>query len=332
MLRTRPAGDRALAAVLVRRNWDFPRTIGCGALFSAGLLLPTIVSVAVYWWLGAIGAFWDADFGFMGTYLGRIPDHPRGAVFFATSNTTRVAVQIWPLALISLTVLLPVARRDLFTRAKAYPAMPVVVWRPGEILSVAVQMYFYMSHYALVLPPLCVLSAIAIGVYANCLARPQNVALATSLAVAFLVMGPAVTTIREVAAELTHPDVPREIAKLIASQRAPGDGAFVSNYEPLAGVNFLADAPLPTRYAFPPILTGSHETLIPVDAHAEVRRILDARPKFIVLNQSWRDDGETWNETSMGLIEADAADHYARQAAWKLPENKGPVGLFVRSD
>src|SRR3712207_7391028 len=57
----------------------FRSASGCGAAFAAGLLLPTAASIAFYWWMGALDAFWYANFGFMARYAteAEFNDHPQ---------------------------------------------------------------------------------------------------------------------------------------------------------------------------------------------------------------------------------------------------------------
>ncbi len=154
--------------------------------------------------------------------------------------------------------------------------------------------------------------------------------LATVLAVAFAAFGPVAVHARAVATALSRADVPREIAEIVAPELRPADRVFVPNYESI--IYFLADAALPTRFAFPVLLTGPHMSVSPVDPRAEVRRILDGRPKFIVFNTSWRDAPVPWDPESMALVERAVARGYAPRAAWTLAESMGTVVLFALRD
>lgn len=309
------------------------RVLGCGAFFAAGLLLPTAVSAAFYWWAGALAEFWDANFGFMRHYSG-FDDHPRGPLFYALRCTTLALLDFWPLAAAAAAaVLLPSCLgRRLLASGWRYPGALLLAWLAGEVLALVAQGKFYMYHFLPLLPPLAVLAALALRAHAEALARPGKAVAAMAVAVAFVAAGPVATHTRALAAVLSRPDVPREIAALIAAEGRPGDdGVFVANYEPV--IYFLAGAPLPTRFAFPVSLTGPHSSVIPTDARAELRRVLGERPRFVVLNTSWRDQqAGSWEPGMMAMVEEAVARDYTPRASWTLAEQMGTVRLFVRRD
>jgi 4-amino-4-deoxy-L-arabinose transferase-like glycosyltransferase len=322
-------GSIALLAVLLRR--EYARAFASGLAFAGGLLLPTAASIAFYWWVGELDEFLRANFGFMNIYAvnAEFGDHPRGPVFFAIRSFTLVFLEIWPLVVTAIAAFLPGCIGPLFDRCRAYFSAVVVVWAVGEMLAVTAQAKFYVYQFLPLLPPLAVLSAVAIRAHASRLALPQKAALATLLVVAFAAANPIVVHARAVAAALSRQDVPREIAKLIAPAMGRGDRVFVANYESI--IYFLADAPLPTRIAFPVLLVGPHTSVSPIDTHDEVRRILGEEPKFIVFNLSWRDMWMTWDPEMMALIEETLARDYAPGPTW-LAEQQGSIRLFTRRD
>jgi hypothetical protein len=294
-----------------------------------GLLLPTAASIGVYWWAGALETFWHANFGFAGHYV-EMEDHPRGVVFQAIRWSTIAALQIWPLAAAAAAAFLPGCLRALAARGRALEAAVLGAWLLGEVLALAVQRKFFDYDFLLLLPPASVLAAVALRHHVGRLAAPPMVARATALALGLMVLAPALHHGRAVAAALSREDVPRKIARLIAAEMRPGDQVYVVNHQPI--IYFLADAPLPTVHAFPINLLGPHRAVLGEDAAAENRRILDAAPRFIVMNTSWRDDPIEWHRPSMALIEETLARHYASRAAWVQAESKGTVHLFVRRD
>ncbi|MBD0275145.1 MAG: glycosyltransferase family 39 protein, partial [Acetobacteraceae bacterium] len=224
-------GGAALVALLLHeRQRGLARAAACGAAFAAGLLLPTAASMAWYWWMGLFDVFWYANFGFMARYAGEsgFQDHVRGALFYALRCVTLVVLDIWPLFAAAAAAFLPACLGHLFARGKAYAGALAVVWLAGEMLAVAVQMKFYMYHFLPLLPPLCLLSALAIRAHVDRLALPRKAALATVLAVAFAAFGPVAAHARAVAAALSRPDVPREVAKIVAQELRPGDRVFVA--------------------------------------------------------------------------------------------------------
>jgi len=325
-------GGVALVAVLAQGKGRLALAIACGAVFAAGLLLPTVASIAAYWWLGVLDAFWRANFGFMAQYATEagFQDHPRGPLFYALRCTTLVVLDIWPLVLAAAAAFLPACRGHLFGPGRSYRGTLLVAWLAGEMLAVTMQMKFYMYHFLPLLPPLCALAAIAVRAHASRLALPQKVGLVTVLAVAFITFGPIALHARAVAAALSRPDVPREIAKLVAAEMRPGDRIFIANSEPI--IYFLGNAPLPTRFAFPVLLTGPHMSVIPVDPRAEVRRILDEKPRFIVFNLSWRDAPVTWDAELMELVEWIVSRDYVPHSTWTLADSMGTVRLFALRD
>ena len=50
-------GGIALLAVLLRRGREAARAFAGGVVFAGGILLPTAVSIAAYWWLGELDEF-----------------------------------------------------------------------------------------------------------------------------------------------------------------------------------------------------------------------------------------------------------------------------------
>jgi 4-amino-4-deoxy-L-arabinose transferase-like glycosyltransferase len=318
-------GCIALLAVWQRFGGGITRALSASAMFFFALLLPTIASIGFYAWMGALNVFLDANFGFASRYV------VSRTVFTSIHDTTIVVKDAWPLLLTAAAVFLPTGRRFLFAPGRAYLGTLMVAWFIGEILGLLIQGKLFQNHYLLLLPPLCILSAVAIGVYSNALARPSKTALVTSLAAAFVIIGPAVVHLRAVAADLSRPDVPRQIAKTIVSDAKPEDGLFVVNYEVI--IYLLAKMPLPSRYAEPYLLVGPAEALVPDDSHAEVHRILGAKPRYIVLNQSWRDSSLSWwDPEMMAFVEATLAQDYTKRKSWVLPTGGGTVALFVRSE
>ena len=320
----------ALLAVCLQPRFGLARAVGAGTVFVAGLVLPTVISIAFYAWVGALDVFLGANFGFASHYIGDLPDHPYGTIFYAIRCLTIVIQDAWPLLLTAAAAFLPAARRHLFAPEQAYLGRLMVAWLIGEMLSVTAETKFYVYHYLLTLPPLCVLSAVAVGVYSNIFARPSKVALVTILAAGFMIIGPAVVHLRAVAADRSRGDVPRAVSRAILSDAKPGDGLFIPNYEAI--IYFLTKLPLPTPYADPNLLIGGHASLIPDDPHAEVQRILDTRPKYIVIDQSWRDSGVYWDPAMMTFVETTLSRYYAERESWVLPEANTSVALFIRSE
>jgi 4-amino-4-deoxy-L-arabinose transferase-like glycosyltransferase len=324
-------GALALLAVLLRDGRSLARTVGLGAAFSAGLLFPTVAGLAFYWWVGELDAFWYANFGFVDRYV-ELADHPRGAIYLYLRWGTLALLDFWPLALAALGVLLADARRVLLQRERAYAALFVGVWLAAEALAVAAQLKFYNYHFLLLLPPLSVAAAAAVRLHAAALAVPGRAVRLGLVAYVFLALTAVLPHMRQTVALRTQQDVPRRIAEIVASELMPGDpGLFVVNHEPI--IYFLARTGLPTRYAFPVTLIGPHQSLLDTDARAEVERILATRPRFMVMNESWRDEPTMmWDEEETIRVERVLEQHYRQRATWILPASKGTVTLYVRND
>jgi hypothetical protein len=135
--------------------------------------------------------------------------------------------------------------------------------------------------------------------------------------------------VRETAATLSRPDVPREVAWAIREKMVPGDSVYVVNYEPI--IYMLANAPLPTRYAFPVFLVG-FRSVTDTDMVVERTRVLGARPKYIVVNETWRSAPDNWDPQAMVQVEDALARHYTPRAAWTLHASLGVIRLFVLRD
>jgi 4-amino-4-deoxy-L-arabinose transferase-like glycosyltransferase len=324
-------GGLALLVALLRSERGLGTTAGAGLSFALGLLLPTAAGILFYWWVGALDAFWYANFGFASRYVA-MEDHPQGAIYLYLRWATLAVLDFWPLALAALAALLADARRVLADRGRAYPVAFLGVWVVGEALAVAAQIKFYNYHFLLLLPPLCVAAAVAVRLHAAALAVPGRALRLTLVAYGFLGLTALLPHMRQTGALRAQEDVPRRIAEIVAAELLPGDpGLFVVNHEPI--IYFLAQTGLPTRYAFPVSLIGPHQELLDVDGGAEVRRVLETRPRFIVMNESWRDEpAMMWDEDATTHVERVLVEHYRRRATWILPGSKGAVTLFVSDD
>jgi hypothetical protein len=191
-------------------------------------------------------------------------------------------------------------------------------------------MKFYNYQFLPILLPMSVLAALALRFHVGRLAVAPVAARATALLLGLMAVAPVLHHASAAAAALSRPDVPREVARSVAAAMRPGDEVYVVNYEPI--VYFLVGSPLPTKYAFPMSLVGPHLPVLDIDAAGENRRILESRPRFVVMNTSWRDDRMFWDSEAMTLAEDILAQHYVPSATWVQAESKGTIRLFVRRD
>jgi hypothetical protein len=120
---------------------------------------------------------------------------------------------------------------------------------------------------------------------------------------------------------LDAPDPPRRVAEVIASAIQPGEPIFIANYHPT--VYFLAQAGLPTRFVFPAHLTGVFNTVSGEDTDRELARILETRPRIIVVDRGWMGN---MRPTAADMIEQTLQRDYAVFA--KVSEQRGPVEIW----
>jgi hypothetical protein len=85
----------------------------------------------------------------------------------------------------------------------------------------------------------------------------------------------------------------------------------------------LTDAALPTRFIFPAHLTGGFTRVADIDTDAEVRRILAARPRIVVVDRGW------WPQlrpSAAAILTETLARDYELEAT--VAEERGPVELW----
>ncbi|MGY2732842.1 hypothetical protein [Sphingomonas sp. UYP23] len=274
--------------------------LGAAVVWLALGLAPTIAALGYYWQLGpaAFQAFWYDNFGSIVA---------RGAYSYPPDLTAR------RLAGISAQLLLPaicagVAVKRGWHRGEVRLA---TAWL-GAALVPFVLLGVYFDHYALpLLPPLLTLAAVTF-------ARHRRVALAIVA---------AGLTVFAVEAAIRPDDAPgvRALAKVVKANS--GDACpyvFIGD----AIVYQLADACLPTAYAFPSTLAYAPEQgATGIDEAAEVRRILARRPPVIVTAS--RPLAE-WNTQSHVAVAAALARDY--RPVFNTARNDYRAIVYLRAD
>ena len=205
----------------------------------------------------------------------------------------------------------------------------VVLWLIGELVALCLQTRFYDHHFLPVLSPISIVVAGAVRFYTDKLALPSKTAAVSMLAVASLALIPLAHHVLDVATARFRQDVPRSIAQAIRNDITSGDQVYVVDYAPI--IYLLADAPLPTRYAFPTFLVGANIRVLD-DVPSERLRVLRNRPKYIVMHEDSRNNAAAWDLQALTQVEETLAQHYAPRAAWTLHDARGIVRLFVRRD
>jgi len=288
--------------------------------FAMALLVPTFVTVLIYWWSGNLEEFLYSNFGFVGRYVATAdPWHERLGYVAAAVREILPLVLAVGAALYIIRVV-----RHLFTAEQKSWAAVICLWLAGELVAAVLPLHFYPHYFLMILPPACILAALVIDLSVRRFAAASEVSLSSVLAIALVALYPVIRHVHDAIQMLSHPDVPRQIANIIDSQKRRGDRIYVVDYHPI--VYFLTHTPLPTRYAFPDHLVGSQQALLNVDPHVEVQRILDSKPKFIVVDLSL--DGSEYDPQARSVVGKALADRYDLLA--RLPKvDAGSVQVFA---
>ena len=255
------------------------------ALLGVMSLVPTVLVVLLYVVLG----HWDAWFA------GNIQAHrvfyggERGIEWDAMLRAIAEQTPLWVAALLGCVLVRWLAGAGAERRSVAFLA----VWWAAVMLC---QMFLRIGsdHYLIqFLPPLSLLAGLAIG--RGLLAsvrgrRAKGAALAvlaglTVFAVAKEPLMHSIYIVRDrLAGDSWAGDTPRRVAADVKPMLRDGDSLYVVGFQP--AIYFLTGAEIPTRFAF----TGMPNFHAPgrdgcpwVEPAVEMRRILDSRPRFIVV-------------------------------------------------
>lgn len=240
-------------------------------IYLVACLLPTMATAAVYAWIGAWDAFWYCNIGFMPIYKGL--SRPAGDI-----ELTLIQVILATYGLVTV-ALLGVA----YWRHRPVLASMVLGWLLAEVVALSVPWKFWDHYFLLLLPPVCLLAGIGIDKILLRLlpkaTRERDAALpaVAMLLVAFIV---AFWSFPRLYQRFDRPDPSRMIAEFLS--RDPAATVWVINHEPI--IYFLAKRPLPTIYVFPPHLVGTYSVLARTDPQAEIRRVLEAKPRYLILD------------------------------------------------
>ncbi len=148
----------------------------------------------------------------------------------------------------------------------------LAVWLLGAMLGTISAKSFYDHYFLQVLPVLCVIS----GVWFAKLPRYRTIFVLVLLA---LPAWAAKTALQAA----SGPDIPREIAAALNTQHP--QSLYVFDSQPI--IYALTSTNPPTRYVLPSELTGvALDYVAGVNAQAEVARILNTNPQFIIRRAS----------------------------------------------
>jgi 4-amino-4-deoxy-L-arabinose transferase-like glycosyltransferase len=281
------------------------------------VLAPTALFALAYALRGDGWAFVEGSFLAPFRYaLGRLP-WPDAVRF----STVAALILIWPFVLAALAALRWAGRRGTGGRL----TRTALAWFGCATIAVVGPGFFFQHYFLMWLPPLALLAALGAWRLARLLRGGRRHLAFAAIVAAVVVqswLGALVPRLdRGIGFAL--PDPVREVAAAVRAELAPGETIFVANYHPV--VYFLAGAAVPTRFAFPAHLTGPFHRVTGIDADAELRRILDSRPRVIVVDRGW-----WWSvrPEAAALIEAALdADH---ELAATVAEERGPVEIWRR--
>lgn len=282
------------------------------SLMLAGLL-PTAIAVAYFWQRGLLGALLAANVSANVDYVTIFPSL-RATFEGSTSGLLPIAGPI----LLLVYAAMRGAWRSGWSRHGPVASW-LLLWTVAAICDVTMPMKFYSHYFAALYPPLCIAGALALDRFV-----PQGrTAYFAGIAVLFLAALPLWGVGAARALRLSTSDPTRDVAEFLRRANAGDDDVFVYNYQPV--IYALAHVRPPTPYMLKVELSvfsrSSH-----VDGAAEIRRVMDARPRFVVVAQDL-----------LELPNADALDRLmtARLGSYRMvreigERNGGRVRVYER--
>lgn len=263
-----------VAGALLRRAMSVPTLLRFALTYAALCVAPTFIFGLIYLAMGELSLYLDSTILAPFTYAQAGLALSRGAWRLAS-----VAVYLLWLFLLAAGALVLLKRQPLVAIALA--------WFGAATLAITLPAQFFPHYFLIWLPALSVLAALGAHALSQFLAPGRAMLCLTLITVAV-----SLDPWRNDSAprlwsghHLLEPDAPARIAALIAEEMPPGETIFIANYQPI--VYFLADAALPTRFAFPAHLTGVWSNLAGFDTDAEIDRILQTRPRFIITDRTY---------------------------------------------
>ena len=272
--------------------------IGAGALWLAVGAAPTLAVIASYAAIGAFDAWWFANV----TSIFLRPGYPAGEI---AMRLLGIVAQLFPLLLCAA-----IAWRRRKVRLTGERALAFGWLAAAGVGFAAIGTFF--DHYALpLIAPLAMVGGLALG-------RIPRVLVGT------LVLGLLLFVVERA---FVAPDAggAREVARVVATNsRGECPWVFIGD----TATYSLSGACLPSSHAFPNFLAYTTEAGAGgIDAVAEARRILAARPPVIV--------GSTrtlaiWNRNVLALLKPALARDY--RPVFSTPRANYRTVVFLRND
>jgi hypothetical protein len=257
---------------LYYRNRDVRAVIVAAGLLILAGCLPTGVAIAYFWAHGALRPFLDANIASNIAYLSVMP---------AISEAARSSASgLAPLAGSILVTGYAMARvRGRWRWTSITPLSPeawITLWNVAAMADVCLPLKFFEHYFFALYPPLSLAGALALCVAAR--HRPKT--LVAGLIVLFAIAIPLWIRGNAQMARGGEADAPHAVAEYLRQAGAADMNVFVYDYQPV--IYALARLRPPTRYVLGAELSkfgySAH-----VDGSAEIRRIMDESPDFVVI-------------------------------------------------
>lgn len=268
---------------LLRREIGLKRAVALGAVFGTVAAAPLALAGLLFLLAGHWQPFWFGHVGFMGAYAAFGPP-----LFEALRRSVLAMVEIWPVLFLGA-VALPV----LWMWSDA-PRRRVLVllgaWYGASALAVIAPRQFFDHYFLLLVPPAAMLTAWLLWSLAERFVLPgarRGALAATSAFLAAMILfqilpGPLVANLRG-----TNPI--RLLSADIRAEPAATRSVFVASSSVI--IYALAGVRPPTRYPYAAHIIGTQTFMSATDADDELRRILQAAPTFLVVEE------DTWQES-----------------------------------
>jgi hypothetical protein len=260
----------------LRNGVSLWRTIGLAGVAVAGGLLPTVLATMYYFWAGALQAYLDATLRANVAYV----DEP----LLWSTVLLRLRYGLLPISGLLLwpVVLAALARRPILGPRQRTICLWLTIWLVAACIDVVMPLKFWKHYFNALVPPLCLMSALA----ACLLAREvsANVGRLLTIGVVLTLTPAAVEIARHVSdsRSIGRPNVPHEIADRINAGGTNGHDVYVFDYDPLVYV-WTGNTP-PSRFVLG-VELAEFAASTGASAEAEIARILDSQPRWIVLER-----------------------------------------------
>ena len=277
-----------VCALLIHRGRaSIVQALVLGLVFTVTSTVPMLVAIAVYASVGHLPDYLYSNFGFARAYAEM---HP-GLSTIAQRLGTLIDA-LWPLMGLAVVAVAALVVGWWRHRTVDDLLLIAVAWLAGEIVADCASLQFYPHYFLTAVPPLAVLAGYAIQAIIGWIGaegrRSQATLVLAGLVALIAVERAEVDQARDITG---HKDPTRPVAAAI--RRASGGTApslYVTSYR-LSALYGMTGAPLPpTRFAVPSHLLTGQSRMIEADPKVEVARVLESRPRFIVMDANERLD------------------------------------------